>query len=173
MKTFLALLIILVAAAIIAYFLVSSKPKEPAYRKKAVMTPNELEFHARLVRALAGLHVCPQIAMHALIEPTASHAQTKLRDFRRVSQKIVDYTIFDSHWSVVAVIELDDRTHIASRDAIRDSFMSAAGIRTLRYQSRSKPTEAQIAADVRALQLAVAGAAAAAGTAAATAAVGV
>lgn len=156
MKIFLALLIMLVAAAIIAYVLVSSKPKEPAYRKKAVMTPNELEFHARLVRALVGLHVCPQIAMHALIEPTSSHAQTKLRDFRRVSQKIVDYTIFDAHWSVVVVIELDDRTHIASRDAIRDSFMDAAGIRTLRYQSRSKPSEAQISADVRALQLAAA-----------------
>lgn len=151
MKTFLALLIILAAAAIIAYIL-WSKPKEPAYRKKAIMTPNELEFHARLVRALVGLHVCPQIAMHALIEPTSTHAESKLRDFRRVSQKIVDYAVFDAHWAVVAVIELDDRTHVAARDAIRDSFMSAAGICTLRYQSRSKPSEVQIAADVRALQ---------------------
>ena len=154
MKTFLVLFIILVAAAIIFYILAPSTKKEPAYRKKALMTPNELQFHARLERALVGLHVCPQIAMHALIEPTSSHAQTKLRDFRRVSQKIVDYTIFDAQWAVVAVIELDDRTHIAGRDAIRDGFMSAAGIPTLRYRSRSKPTETQIAADVRALQYA-------------------
>lgn len=161
MKIFLAFLIILVAAAIIAYVLISSRPQAPAYRKRAVMTPNEVEFHGRLVRALAGLHVCPQVAMHALIEPTSLHGQTRLRDFRRVSQKIVDFTVFDAQWAIVLVIELDDRTHIASRDAIRDSYMSAAGIQTLRYQSRAKPSEAQIAADVWAVRQAAAAAAAA------------
>jgi very-short-patch-repair endonuclease len=56
----------------------------------------------------------------------------------------------------VLLIELDDRTHVASRDAVRDSYMRAAGIGTLRYQSRAKPSEAQIAADVRAMQQAAA-----------------
>jgi len=162
MKLFLATLIILVAATIIAYVLISSRPKAPAYRKRAIMTPNELEFHSRLTRALEGLHVCPQVAMHALIEPTSLHGQTRLRDFRRVSQKIVDFAVFDAQWAIVLVIELDDRTHIASRDAVRDSYMSAAGIRTLRYQSRAKPSEVQIAADVRAVQQAASLAAAAA-----------
>jgi very-short-patch-repair endonuclease len=156
MKIFLAILIILVAAAIIASVLLSSRPKAPAYRKRAVLTPNEVEFHGRLARALAGLHVCPQVAMHALIEPTALNSQTRLRDFRRVSQKIVDFAVFDAQWAIVLVIELDDRTHVASRDAVRDSYMSAAGIRTLRYQSRAKPSEAQIAADVWAVQQAAA-----------------
>lgn len=166
MKIFLAILIILVAAAIIAYVLLSSRPKAPAYRKRAVMTPNELEFHGRLARALVGLHVCPQVAMHALVEPTALNGQTRLRDFRRVSQKVVDFAVFDAQWAIVLVIELDDRTHFASRDAVRDGYMSAAGIRTLRYQSRAKPSEAQIAADVWAVQQAAAIAAAAASAAA-------
>lgn len=161
MKIFLATLIILVAAAIIAYVLVSSRLAPPPYRKRAIMTPNELEFNGRLVRALAGLHVCPQVAMHALIEPTSLNDQTRLRDFRRVSQKVVDFAIFDAQWVIVLVIELDDRTHIAHRDAVRDSYMSSAGIRTLRYQSRAKPSEAQIAADVSAVQQAAALAAAA------------
>jgi len=162
MKIFLATLIILVAAAIIAYVLVASRLKAPPYRKRAIMTLNELEFHGRLVRALAGFHGCPQVAMHALIEPTSLNGETRLRDFRRVSQKIVDFAVFDAQWAIVLVIELDDRTHVASRDAVRDSYTSAAGIRTLRYQCRAKPSEAQIAADVRAVQQAAAIAAAAA-----------
>lgn len=162
MKIFLAILIILVAAAIIAYVLISSRPKPPAYRRRAVMTPNELDFYERLTRALPGLHVCPQVAMHALIEPTSTHSQTRLRDFRRVSQKVVDFAVFDAQWAIVLVIELDDRTHVASRDAVRDGYMSEAGIRTLRYRSRAKPGDAQIAADILAVQQAAATAAAAA-----------
>lgn len=162
MKIFHAMLVIMVAAAIIVYVLLSSRPKAPAYRKRAVMTLNEMEFHGRLAHALFGLHVCPQVAMHALIEPNALNSQTRLRDFRRVYQKIVDFAVFDAQWAVVLVIELDDRTHVASRDAVRDSYMSAAGIRTLRYQSRAKPSEAQIAADVLAVQQAAAVSAAAA-----------
>lgn len=149
MKLFYALLIILVAIAIIVYVLAPPNLRQPAYRKRQVMTPNELEFHGRIVRALPGMHVCPQVAMHALIEPTSTNGKTRLIHFRRISQKVVDYAVFDAQWSLVAVIELDDRTHIASRDAIRDSFMSSAGVRTLRYQSRAKPPEAQISVDIQ------------------------
>lgn len=149
MKFFYALLIILVAIAIIMYVLVPPKLLQPTYRKRQVMTPNELEFYGRIVRALPGLHVCPQVAMHALIEPTSTNGKTRLMHFRRISQKVVDYAIFDAQWALVAVIELDDRTHVASRDAIRDGFMGSAGIRTLRYQSRSKPPDAQISVDIQ------------------------
>lgn len=151
MKFFYALLIILVAIAIIVFLLAPPKLRQSAYRKRQVMTPNELEFYGRIVRALPGMHVCPQVAMHALIEPTSTNGKTRLMHFRRISQKVVDYAIFDAQWVLVAVIELDDRTHVASRDAIRDSYMSSAGIRTLRYQSRSKPADAQISVDVQAV----------------------
>lgn len=154
MKLLLAALIVLVAATAIAFVLVPARPRVAAYRKRRVMTPNEIEFYGRIIRALPGMYVCPQVAMHAVIEPTSSNSKTRLVDFRRISQKVVDYTVFDAQWSVVAIIELDDRTHVISRDAIRDGFTSAAGIRTLRYQSRAKPGEAQIAADVHAIQTA-------------------
>jgi very-short-patch-repair endonuclease len=162
MKLFYGLLIILIAAAIIAFVLVQAKPRQAAYRRRPVMTPNETEFYGRIVRALPGLHVCPQVAMHAIIEPTSTNSKTRLVDFRRVSQKVVDYAVFDAQWTVVALIELDDRTHVASRDAVRDSYTAAAGIQTLRYRSRAKPLEAQITADVQAIQLAAAAAPAAA-----------
>lgn len=156
MKLFLALLIILSAVAIIAFVLIPARPRQGVYRKRQVMTPNEIEFFGRISRALPGMHVCPQVAMHALIEPTSTKSQARLVDFRRISQKVVDYTIFDAQWTIVAIIELDDRTHLAGRDAVRDSFTGAAGIRTLRYQSRSKPAEPQIAADISAIRMAAA-----------------
>jgi len=160
MKLFLALLIILGATAIIIFVLAPARPREAAYRKRPVMTPNEVEFYGRISRALPGMQVCPQVAMHALIEPTSQNGKTRLVDFRRVSQKVVDYAVFDDLWCLVAIIELDDRTHLASRDAVRDGFTGAAGIRTLRYQSRAKPAQEQIAADIRAVQAAAAAAAA-------------
>lgn len=152
MKLLLSVLIIFVAVAIISMVLLSARLRYAAYRKRQVMTPNEMEFFGRIGRALPGLHVCPQIAMHALIEPTSANSKTRLADFRRISQKVVDFTVFDAQWAIVAIIELDDRTHLAGRDAIRDGFTSAAGIRTLRYQSRSKPDESQIAADISAIR---------------------
>jgi len=148
MKLLTAFFIVATAAAIIFYVLLPRPAAKQRYRRRAVMTPNELEFFGRIARALPGMHVCPQVAMHALIEPTSPDAKVRLIDFRRISQKVVDYAIFDAQWTLVLVIELDDRTHVASRDAVRDGYMSSAGIRTLRYQSRSKPSEAQIAADV-------------------------
>lgn len=148
MKLLTAFFVVAAAAAVIWFVLVPRQAAQQRYRRRAVMTPNEMEFYGRIARALPGMHVCPQVAMHALIEPTSPDAKLRLIDFRRISQKVVDYAIFDAQWALVLVIELDDRTHVASRDAIRDGYMSAAGIRTLRYQSRSKPGEAQIAADV-------------------------
>ena len=47
---------------------------------------------------------------------------------------------------VLAVVELDDRTHNAERDAKRDTMLLSAGYRTLRFPSKRKPSEAEIAA---------------------------
>jgi very-short-patch-repair endonuclease len=152
-KTFLGVVIVMVALAIIVKTLAPSLfARGPAYRRKAIMTGNETEFIGRLRRALPDLHICPQVAMHALIEPTASNSKIRLRDFRRVSQKIVDYAVFDAQWAIVVVIELDDRTHDSLRDAARDGYLAAAGIRTLRFQSRAKPTEGEIRVQVQALR---------------------
>ncbi len=48
--------------------------------------------------------------------------------------------------TIVALIELDDSTHVASADRKRDAITKAAGYQTLRFQSRQKPTEHEIAA---------------------------
>jgi hypothetical protein len=47
-----------------------------------------------------------------------------------------------------ALVEPDDRTHDARRDAERDRILESAGYRVLRWDSRDKPTLAQIAAAI-------------------------
>lgn len=141
------LMIFVVAIALVVLALAgaskSSNSRIPKYKAQAILTPNETEFFQRLRRALPEEYIFPQVAMSALIGPV-SQGKANLSDFRRIAQKRVDYAVYTRNLKIVAVIELDDRTHIARRDAKRDAYLRSAGIRTVRFESRAKPDEAQI-----------------------------
>ena len=117
------------------------------------MTNNELEFFHRIRRAVLDGYVFPQVAMSGLIEPANAGGDSYQAAFRRISQKRVDYVVFDASMKLLAVIELDDRTHNSKKDAVRDAQFMSAGIPTLRYESKTKPTEAKIQADLVAILL--------------------
>jgi very-short-patch-repair endonuclease len=51
----------------------------------------------------------------------------------------VDYVVCTRSCEVVAVVELDDKTHSRAKDQLRDARLQQAGIRTVRFQSRDKP----------------------------------
>jgi hypothetical protein len=112
------------------------------------MTNNELEFFHRIRRAALDGYVFPQVAMSGLIEPAGVGSESYQTSFRRISQKRVDYVVFDASMKLLAVIELDDRTHDSKKDAVRDAHFLSAGIQTLRYESKSKPNETKIQADL-------------------------
>ncbi|KDR28495.1 MULTISPECIES: DUF2726 domain-containing protein [Caballeronia] len=120
-----------------------AKVKSPRYRARLLLTENETEFFHRLRRALPDAHVFPQVAMSALIEP-CSRTKERIGDFNRISQKRVDFAICDPELKLMAVVELDDRTHNRNRDAARDAALASAAIRTIRFESTRKPTEAEI-----------------------------
>ena len=46
---------------------------------------------------------------------------------------------------VLLIIELDDRIHQASQDRKRDAIMSTAGYQTQRFNSKNKPSMAELA----------------------------
>lgn len=46
---------------------------------------------------------------------------------------------------VLSLIELDDRTHDAHSDRHCDTLTKAAGYQTLRFQSKSQPSVAELA----------------------------
>lgn len=116
---------------------------------KALLTPNEKEFFVRLKSAAASLdlEVVPQVAMGALLDinlPSDHPAYWPLR--RRFSQKIIDFVVYEKpSLKVLAVVELDDITHDPEKDRLRDAMMAQAGFRTVRWESRAKPSVMQIA----------------------------
>lgn len=147
MKTLLVIAVVLVlAAAFVALQLQGAKGKNRTgtYRRRQLMTENELEFFGRLVAALPNHYVFPQVAMSALIEATSSNRKLAQGDRLRIAQQRADYVVCTRQGEVVAVVELDDKTHSRAKDQLRDARLEQAGIRTVRFQSRQKPSPAAI-----------------------------
>ena len=117
--------------------------RPPSFMSRALMTPNEIEFFGRLREALPGHHVFPQVAMSALLDPLAK-GKAGYADFLRIAQKRIDYGVFTPEFQLVAIVELDDRSHNRVKDQQRDGFVASAGIRTVRFQSSRRPNREQI-----------------------------
>jgi hypothetical protein len=139
---------LLVAAPAALLFFRSRKPWLSRVRRKSLLTANEAEFFHRLQRALPGFHVFPQVSFAAFLTDDgqlARKAQWAVR--AKFDRKIADFVICErGTLKIVAVVELDDRMHDAKADRQRDAITKAAGYQTIRYQSRQKPSEAEIAA---------------------------
>lgn len=148
MKIFLAVVVIVafIAAAVLARL--STGDRTGKYRRRELMTDNELEFFTRLVKALPDHYIFPQVSMSALLEASTSDKKRAHSDRLRIAQQRADYVVCDARCEIVVVVELDDRTHSRAKDQIRDTRLEQAGIRTVRFQSRNKPTAEAIRASV-------------------------
>ena len=111
------------------------------FRGKKLMSENEAEFFGRLVAALPDHYIFPQVAMSAVLEASSGDRTKANNDRLKIAQQRIDYLICDKQCAVIAVVELDDRTHSAAKDALRDSRLEQAGIRTVRFESKKKPTK--------------------------------
>lgn len=125
-------------------------------RQRQFLTPNELDFAKRLAEAVEpSFRVMAQVSMGALIEPLIEATSESaprgayLSIRARYAQKVVDFVIADQNFRPLLLIELDDSTHDADRDAWRDAITTAAGYTTLRYESRAKPSPEQLRRDIR------------------------
>jgi very-short-patch-repair endonuclease len=141
-------MILVLAIALVVFVIAAASKKSgrspsPKFQAQAILTQNETEFFQRLRRALPEEYIFPQVAMSALIRPVST-GKARLQDFGRISQKRVDYAVYTPNLQIVAVVELDDRTHNAARDSARDAYLLSAGVRTVRFQSSSKPNVRQI-----------------------------
>src|SRR5579863_1331397 len=132
-----AILLILV----VIVWLVPRKPWLSRIRRKPLLTPNETEFFHRLQRALPAYHVFPQVPFAALLtvdSKLSGKARWSIR--ARFDRKIADFVVCERlNLKVLAIIELDDRTHDAKADRDRDAITNVAGYQTFRFQSKKKP----------------------------------
>jgi hypothetical protein len=143
----------LLGLALLALFL-ATRRRGPVFRvvKRAFLTENEKEFLVRLEEAFPEHRVMAQVSMGALMAPDVDGGTPEYLSIRsRFAQKVVDFVVLDDALEVVALVELDDRTHRLDKDAVRDAMTAAAGYVTLRYQSREKPAPRAIRAQLSAL----------------------
>lgn len=139
MKTIIVVVALLAIGIVLALFWLKGGGKAGKYKARQVMTDNEAEFFGRLVAALPDHYIFPQVAMSALIEAASGDKKKAHSDRLRIAQQRVDYVVCDRRCQVVAVVELDDKTHSHAKDQVRDARLLQVGIRTVRFQSKSKP----------------------------------
>ena len=145
--TLLLVLVGLAAVAGIALVLIAKAKSDgdsgQRFKAKAFMTANELEFLARLEAAVPDLRFHAQVAMGALLDaatPRRENAGAHMSARGRFGQKIVDFVAqHRTTGAVVAVIELDDRTHDSAKDQSRDAMLREGGYKVIRWQSKAKP----------------------------------
>ncbi len=111
------------------------------FKKKRLFTENEWEFLRLLETSVPEYRFFSQVAMGALMEPDVDRRDRNYFRLRgRFSQKIVDFVAVDPRdGSVVAIIELDDRSHKREKDAQRDAMLGSAGYLTVRWNSSPRP----------------------------------
>lgn len=113
------------------------------------MTHTEIGFYRQLRRAMPGYEVLPQVAMAALLDVNVrpnSELYWNLR--KKFGTKVCDFVVCSTRsMKVIAVVELDDRTHDlkAAADESRDHYLRLAGVRTVRFDCRTKQSDAQLA----------------------------
>lgn len=119
----------------------------PKIEEKIILTDNEREFFFRLKRALPDFHIFPQVAASAILQVSSAVSKSEHYSlFGTFSQKRVDYVVCEQEsLAVIAIIELDDRTHDAKKDQKRDALFKEAGYQVIRFESRRKPSEKQVA----------------------------
>jgi len=159
-------LAVLVVAGVIGLALLKSKidanrndDATGKFKAKRLFTPNELEFIGRLEAAAPGLRFHGQVSMGAILDPAVPSSDRKaFMSIRGMfAQKIVDFVAQDrATGEIIAIIELDDRTHSSGKDEKRDFMLSGAGYRIIRWNSKNKPSIDSIRAEFFPLPVAVA-----------------
>ena len=121
------------------------------FKSKTLMTANELEFLTRLEEAVPEWRFHAQVAMGAILDPAVPRQDAKayFRARGMFSQKIVDFVAQSrADGQIMAIIELDDKTHNIDKDSKRDGMLTGAGYRVVRYPSKTKPIGQRIRADL-------------------------
>lgn len=113
---------------------------------KPLMTAREREAIRHLERAVPQARVHAQVSMGALLRVRRGISRKEHMATRgRFSQKIVDFVLEDrASGKVLALVELDDRSHNADKDARRDEITGAGGYLTIRLPAGEALTEDRV-----------------------------
>lgn len=121
----------------------------PFYAKRLLTQPEQALYY-RLVQALPECLIFSQVQLSRILGVKQGY------DFwywhNRINRMSADFVVCRKDSRVVAVIELDDRTHLDPvrqvADAKKDKALAAAGIRVIRWPRHAMPDVAAIRATV-------------------------
>jgi hypothetical protein len=112
-----------------------------------LLTNREQLFYQRLLSVYPNHKIFVQVALSQLIDVSEDHPERQsIRN--RFSQLVADFVLCRADLSVIAVIELDDRTHERrdrqAADARKTKALADAGFRLVRIPAGALPSEQRL-----------------------------
>lgn len=118
---------------------------------KSPLSEREQGCYYRLVANLGDdFVVLPQVAFSAFLTTQGGSKRDNYTLNNTMRQKVADFLICSRDFRVLAVIELDDRSHIGKeeQDKMRDAKLKEAGLRTFRLPHTPDNQAVQNLADI-------------------------
>lgn len=119
-----------------------SKPLD--IRKSYLMTNHEKTMFGELRQSVPECNIFVQVSFSAILWSPSQATRNKY------NRKIIDFVITDQNFNILAVIELDDKSHDTQeqqeKDQERDNILKTAGYKVLRY--RYMPPKDQLRKDI-------------------------
>lgn len=117
----------------------------PFYAKKPLSQPEQILYH-RLVNALPDNIILAQVQLSRVLGVKKGF---NFREWNnRINRMSLDFLICHKDSSIIAVIELDDKTHDhesrRESDAKKDKALKSANIRIIRWNVKTIPDSAEI-----------------------------
>ena len=153
MKTLLVVLSIFVIAVLALAMLKRRGPTEkhegpwPFYAKRPLSPPEQVLYH-RLIKALPEHIVLAQVQVSRVLGVKKGFNFHEWNN--RINRLSYDFVVCAKDSTVLAAIELDDKSHEgavrADTDAKKDKASHAAGVRLIRWHVKTLPDQAAIQA---------------------------
>lgn len=123
---FIAISALIFITLLLVFFYCSERQQ---FFPRPVMTQYEQHMYLRLKQAFPQYHILAQVAFSALI----TNQNYKIRS--KFNRKVTDFVLLNSQCQVIAIIELDDPSHLNKKDedAFRDKMLQQAGYPVYRY----------------------------------------
>lgn len=115
------------------------------YLSKNPLTPTETMFYHQLVKALPDFIVLAQVQLSSFLKVDTSKTEWKdySRWFNPIAQQSVDYLICQKDFSIIAAVELDDKSHNGvnsiKRDTKKNENLHAANVPLIRWHAEAMP----------------------------------
>lgn len=145
------LLVLVIVVVLLAFFKVKFQGGSgddeiwPFYSKKPLSQPEQV-LYFRLIEALPNHIILAQVQLSRFLGVKKGHkSQSWLNRINRMS---ADFVVCNKDSSIVAIIELDDATHLKPdrqvADAKKDKAIESAEIKLIRWQAKAMPDASAI-----------------------------